>query len=271
MAVKLDKPESTEVLLAATLWRLIPWAIVMFTVGFSTFLFTRFSDKKKGLVACQKQLDKEHEARKKAEEVKKVEVAPDAAPPADDSALAERLKKDLAGPNVELSTLRGSVTLTFYDPSLFEPGQSDLTEQGEEMLRRLGEVLRGVKGRMFQVGAHCDDGPSEASLRELYPTAWELSAARAINVVRFLADEGKVSPHLLYAGGYGNTRPLGSSSTAMGKARNRRTEISFVPDTYVMPPDASAPSAEDRAPPPRDRPEPRDKGPRKRGKKRGRR
>ncbi len=269
MAVKLDKPESTEVLLAATLWRLIPWAIVMFSVGFSAFLFTRFSDKKKGLVACQKQVDKERDARKKAEEVKRAEPVAEGPAPVDDSALAERLKKDLVGPNVELSTLRGAVTLTFYDPSLFEPGQSDLTEQGEEILRRLGEVLRGVKGRMFQVGAHCDDGPSEASLRELYPTAWELSAARAINVVRFLADEGKVSSHLLYAGGYGNTRPLGSNSSAMGKARNRRTEISFVPDAYVMPPDASVPSAEDR-PAPRERPEPRDNGPRKR-KKRGRR
>ena len=141
MAVKLDKPESTEVLLAATLWRLIPWAAVMFSVGFSVLLFSRFSDKKRGLVACQKQVDKERDARKKAEEVKQAAPLPgDGSAPVDDAALAERLRKDIAGPNVELVTLRGTMTLTFYDPTLFEPGQSDLTEQGEDLGVKTGRL-----------------------------------------------------------------------------------------------------------------------------------
>lgn len=249
------KPENTEVLLQATLKQLLPWAIMAFAVGFGGFIYTRFAEKKKTLVICQDQLKQRSAELKKVEEARKPEPeAAAAAPLADDGQLSERLKRDLEGPGVEMGNVRGALTLSFYDPTLFNPGESDLTEQGEEMLRRLGEILRGKPGRLFLVAAHTDDAPSDPSLRDLYPTAWELSAARAINVVRFLIDEGRVAPSTLMAASFGASRPLGSNATALGRAKNRRVEISLLADGYKPPPDADPPGTARPPEPSRDEP-----------------
>jgi chemotaxis protein MotB len=66
-------------------------------------------------------------------------------------------------------------------------------------------------------------------LAKRFPTNWELSAARATNVVRFLQDQAKLDPRRLSASGYSEFRPRGTNDTEAGRRQNRRIEILLIP------------------------------------------
>ena len=58
-----------------------------------------------------------------------------------------------------------------------------------------------------------------------FPSNWELSTKRAVNVLRFLIEKGKVNPDRLSAVGYGPTRPIAPNDTEENRRKNRRVEI----------------------------------------------
>ncbi|MFH1484636.1 MAG: OmpA family protein, partial [Chloroflexota bacterium] len=60
---------------------------------------------------------------------------------------------------------------------------------------------------------------------EEFPTNWELSTARATNVLRYLAEFGGIAPERLTAAGWGENKPIESNDTPQGRSRNRRAEI----------------------------------------------
>jgi chemotaxis protein MotB len=70
--------------------------------------------------------------------------------------------------------------------------------------------------------------PIGPSLRTQFPTNWELGAARAVNVVRFLQRESGIDPLRLSAVSYGQYRPIATNKTEQGKAKNRRIEIILI-------------------------------------------
>jgi chemotaxis protein MotB len=79
------------------------------------------------------------------------------------------------------------------------------------------------------VEGHTDDVPIGLVFIEKYPTNWELSAARAVGVVRFLQEKGWLEPKRLSAVGYSYYKPVASNDTAEGRRQNRRIEIILVP------------------------------------------
>ena len=143
--------------------------------------------------------------------------------------LLAKLHADLAGSGVEITSKGGKITLTMLDTILFKTGEADLTAKGEAVLRRLEGALKTAGDKTIQVNGHTDNIPITTELKLLYPTNWELSAARAINVVRFLQDKLKVAPRRLMPVGYGPHRPVASNATAKGRAQNRRIEILLLP------------------------------------------
>jgi chemotaxis protein MotB len=66
-------------------------------------------------------------------------------------------------------------------------------------------------------------------LKKRYPTYWELSTARATEVVRYLQEDGGIDPHLLSATGYAEYLPVAPNDTEEGKHKNRRIEIVLLP------------------------------------------
>ena len=149
--------------------------------------------------------------------------------------LLAKLQKEIAESGVELSASGGRITVTMVDKILFNSGEADLTDHGEGLLRKMGGVLKdNLSGKILQVNGHTDNVPIKTELKDLYPTNWELSAARAINVVRFLQDEVKVDPRRMMAAGYGPYHPISSNSSSAGKAKNRRIEIVLVPDRMKL-------------------------------------
>lgn len=118
----------------------------------------------------------------------------------------------------------GLTRITLESGSLFPSGSQRFTPAGESLLADLAKRLKKRDPAHIIVEGHTDDQPLKPYLREKYPSNWELSAARATGVVRWLSEHG-IDPSTLEARAYGSQRPVASNDSAQGRAKNRRIEI----------------------------------------------
>jgi chemotaxis protein MotB len=101
----------------------------------------------------------------------------------------------------------------------------------------VGSILATVEDKQIQVSGHTDDSPIADKLKDTFPTNWELSVSRAVNVVRFLTESAKVPSKRLVAAGYGEFHPIATNANPTGRARNRRIEILLTPSLDAKPAD----------------------------------
>lgn len=80
---------------------------------------------------------------------------------------------------------------------------------------------------MIRIEGHSDPIPLGPSLRDRYPSNWELSAARASAVARALIDEYELSPGRVEVVAYGDAQPIATNDTAEGRKQNRRVRIAL--------------------------------------------
>ena len=116
----------------------------------------------------------------------------------------------------------------FQSEVLFPPGSADLSASGQEQVKQLAATLKGLIPEIpkelnwiMRVDGHADRQPLTNGQ---FTSNWELSAQRAINVVKLLIAEG-VPPDRLAATGFGEFQPLDASGTTQAYARNRRIEL----------------------------------------------
>jgi chemotaxis protein MotB len=148
--------------------------------------------------------------------------------------MANALRGEIDAGRVELTELRGKMTVKMKDKILFSSGSATLGRPGKDALRAVAEVLTGVEGKVIRVEGHTDNVP----LGRGYATNWDLSVARALAVVRFLQESG-VQPTRLAAAGYGEHQPIASNDTPEGRSQNRRIEIVLAPGELPEPPPAA--------------------------------
>ncbi len=144
--------------------------------------------------------------------------------------LEEKLKAEIQKGEIRVSQVEGRIKVDLVDKVLFDSGKAELSARGAEVLSRVANVLSRVEDRRIQVSGHTDDAPIVNELKNQYPSNWELSAARAVNVVRHLAEKGGVSPKRLVAAGHGEFEPVASNASPRGRAQNRRIEILLIPE-----------------------------------------
>jgi chemotaxis protein MotB len=130
---------------------------------------------------------------------------------------------------VQVTQLADRLSLNIVDKILFPSGEDQITDAGQEVLKRVGVVLAQARDKIIRIEGHTDNVPTGKPLRQRFPTNWELSTARATNVVRFLQDEAHIDPTSLEAVGRGEYRPIASNKTAAGRSQNRRIEIILYP------------------------------------------
>lgn len=135
--------------------------------------------------------------------------------------MATALRGQIEAGRIELTELRGKMTVKMKDKILFSSGSAKLGKEGQEALRAVAEVLSGVKDKVIRVEGHTDNVPRG---RSPFATNWELSASRALAVVRFLQECG-VDPTRLAGAGYGEYHPIAPNDTPEGRSLNRRIEI----------------------------------------------
>ena len=142
--------------------------------------------------------------------------------------MQEAMKAEVDSKQVTIKELEGKLTLSMVEAILFDSGKANVKKAGKDALAKVAEVLKNVKDQDIIVAGHTDNVPITSKLAATYPTNWELSAARAIAVVKLLEADG-VDPKLLLAAGFGEFRPVADNGTPEGRAQNRRMEIILMP------------------------------------------
>jgi chemotaxis protein MotB len=120
----------------------------------------------------------------------------------------------------------GKVYVSMTDKLLFKSGKANVEAKGQEAIQKLSAVLNKNPDLDVFIEGHTDNVPIKT---ELYKDNWDLSVARATNIVRMMADNYQVSPKRLTASGKGEYFPLASNDSPEGRAKNRRTEIILAP------------------------------------------
>lgn len=146
--------------------------------------------------------------------------------------MAMAFREMVAAGQLRVRIVRGNMVVELPEGVLFDSGRAELREAANATLERVAQVLQSVPNRNFLVAGHTDNIP--VGRRSRYESNWELSAARGVAVVRFLAEHG-MSPERLAAAGYADTQPVASNSTDEGRAQNRRIEIIVLPNLDELP------------------------------------
>jgi len=139
--------------------------------------------------------------------------------------LADSLKSQIDTGQIELSELKGKMTVKMKDKILFSSGSARINDEGQDALKKVADALQSVKGKIIRVEGHTDDVPLN---KGPYKTNWELSVARALAVVKSLQDNG-VDPALLSAAGFGEYHPIAPNDSPQNRSLNRRIEIVLAP------------------------------------------
>src|SRR5581483_10463678 len=118
----------------------------------------------------------------------------------------------------------------FQSEVLFATGSDEINDEGRGELDKLAGAISELIGEIptdipwvLQINGHTDKRPITATTGR-FRSNWDLSAARAISVVRYLADKG-IPPEHLVAAGYGEFQPLEEGDTDEALAKNRRIEL----------------------------------------------
>ncbi|MGC1454286.1 MAG: OmpA family protein [Nitrospirota bacterium] len=142
--------------------------------------------------------------------------------------LQKKLEKEISEGQVQLTEMKNRLTVTMVDKILFPSGSTQISKEGKQVLDKVVSILKDVKDKRIQVEGHTDNVKIVSDLKKRYPTNWELSTARATEVVRYL-QTGGINPDLLSATGYGEYQPVAPNDTDEGRHKNRRIEIVLLP------------------------------------------
>ena len=141
--------------------------------------------------------------------------------------LLQNMKSEIAKGQVTISELKGKLTVNMEAAILFDSGKADVKDDGLEILQKMVGTLKGVKDKAIRIEGHTDNVQIIGALSRVFPTNWELSAARAINVARYLQQQG-LDPAVLSAAAFAEYKPVADNGTKEGRAKNRRIEITLV-------------------------------------------
>ena len=138
----------------------------------------------------------------------------------------KKFKAMIDAGKLKIVVRRGRLVLQLKSEVLFNAASAEIRPQGKQTLTEIATALKTVQGRRFQIAGHTDVVPIKT---KEFPSNWELSLARAMEVLKLLVAQG-VPPSSLSAAGFASYDPVASNNSAYGQAMNRRIEITLVPN-----------------------------------------
>ena len=127
---------------------------------------------------------------------------------------------------VDVQVLKGVVYISLADNMLYESGSYKINSRASETLSKIAKIIKDYKDYEVLIEGNTDNVPiSQTNIRN----NWDLSCLRASSVVQALQNQYGVDPKRLTAGGRGEYNPVTDNDTAVGKQRNRRTQIIITP------------------------------------------
>jgi chemotaxis protein MotB len=133
---------------------------------------------------------------------------------------------DLKG-QLDLIKYDSEILIRFRDNVIFDSGKAEIRSDAEIVLGDIADVLAAYREEidMIRIEGHTDNVPIHNAR---YPSNWELSTARAVEVLRFFIERGALEPRMLSAVGYSEYHPVRENDTEAGRAVNRRVDIVIV-------------------------------------------
>jgi chemotaxis protein MotB len=151
--------------------------------------------------------------------------------------LAERLKLQIAGGQVGLEVDPRGLVVTIREAGTFGVGSAELSDAAKGVLAEVADALADVD-HPVRIEGHTDDVPIRTAK---YKSNWELSTARATNVVSFFVEDRGLPPSRFSAAGYGEFRPRATNNTGANRATNRRVDIVILNEATVRKEEPTAP------------------------------
>jgi chemotaxis protein MotB len=142
--------------------------------------------------------------------------------------LLKEMKAEIAQGEITITELKGKLTMDVVDKILFASGEAKVKKEGLAVLKRVVDILKNMNDKNIRIEGHTDNVQITDRLAKIYPTNWELSSARALNVTRYLQEQG-IDPQILSATAFGEYQPLAENDTPEGRAKNRRIAIILLP------------------------------------------
>lgn len=162
--------------------------------------------------------------------------------PGESSAMMEQRQfealKEKVSDLIEKQNLKDSVNVTLEERGvvvsitaklLFQSGSAEIERDSIPVMENIGKMLLALPGNHIRVEGHTDTDPIRTSS---FPSNWELSSARATNVLRLLVEKSGINPRIISAVGYGEYRPNMPNDTEINKAANRRVDIVLISSIY---------------------------------------
>jgi chemotaxis protein MotB len=142
--------------------------------------------------------------------------------------LNNKLKNEIGHGVIKIEQDKDRIRMSIAEELFFESGKADIKPEGKTVLLKIADVLKKIPEKNIRVEGHTDNVPIGPKIRGQYPTNWELGAIRAVNVVKFLQEDGGIDPLRLTAVSYGQYRPKATNRTKAGRSTNRRIEIILI-------------------------------------------
>lgn len=143
--------------------------------------------------------------------------------------VSEIIQKEKLGNNIEVTMEERGVVISIREQIAFKSGSADIEPSARETIVSVGQKLLLIPGNQIKVEGHTDTDPINIAK---FPSNWELSSARATNVLRLLVDKVGISPKIISAVGYGEYRPRVPNTSNANKAVNRRVDIVIIKNIY---------------------------------------
>ena len=144
--------------------------------------------------------------------------------------LVEDLKEEIETGMLEVEWSETEITVRLKEKSTFNSGEARLKSSSFQIIDRVSKSLNKIKGNVIVAG-HSDNVPINTYE---YRSNWELSAARAANVVHHLTKKNRVDPNRIQMRAHAETKPLVPNDTRENRARNRRVEIVIVGNNHLF-------------------------------------
>jgi chemotaxis protein MotB len=145
--------------------------------------------------------------------------------------LVAKLQSMIDSGDLKVLIRNGRMIIALPNDILFDSASTAVKPEGQKALAKVAQVLSTVSDRNFLVAGHTDNVPIKTSR---YPSNWELSTERAVNVVHLLI-KNKMSAKVLSAAGYGEHDPVVANDSEKNRAQNRRIEIVLQPNLSDLP------------------------------------
>lgn len=125
---------------------------------------------------------------------------------------------------IELLFSQEGLVMRLSEHTLFESGAASISPQARALLEKIAVIIAQTT-YLIRIEGHTDDVPIHTAV---FPSNWELSTARAVNVLRYLIEDHHIDSQRLAAEGFGEFQPLVANDTLENRAKNRRVEVIFI-------------------------------------------